>query len=70
MEAADVAHLEEAQDVCHHNGLGREGSANDARDGLVRHVTGRLSRLALVLGRILQQQKTKLFNQSINYLIV
>ena len=54
MDAADVAHLEEAQDVCHHNGFGREGSANDARDGLVWHVTGRLSRLALVLGRILQ----------------
>lgn len=52
-------YLEEAQDVGHHDRLGREARPDHARDGLVRHVARRLARLALVFRRVLQGETEK-----------
>lgn len=53
----DWVYLEKTQDVGHHDGLGGETGADHSRDRFVRDVTRRLSRLALVLGRVLQIEK-------------
>ena len=60
--ADDSHYLEEAKDVGHHDGLGGETGADDARNWLVRNVARRFARLALVLGRVLSSGKTKNYN--------
>lgn len=59
-------YLKEAQDVSHHDGLGRETGTDHARDRLVRNVTRRLAGFALVFGRVLHPKQHKYTTTSIN----